>query len=278
MVEQFRRDGLVFDVVDEGPGDGDAVVLLHGFPADGSSWGRVTPHLHAAGLRTLAPDQRGYSRGARPARRRDYVLDELVADVVALMDTAELDTAHVVGHDLGGTVAWGLASAVPHRLRSLTVLSTPHPAAFVQAIGSSDQAMRSWYMLAAQLPVLPEVTLRRRLGRQLRRSGLSALDAARYAARMAEPGALSAALNWYRAMPWAMRSPTVRRIGVPTTYVWGNRDVALGRRGAELTVDFVTADYRFVELDAGHWLPEEHADEVAPHVLERVRGSHAEPA
>ena len=108
-MDSFRRDGLTFDVRDAGPRDGEPVVLLHGFPQDSAAWDRVAPALHQHGLRTLAPDQRGYSPMARPRGRAHYRLRETVGDVLALLDAAGLESAHVVGHDWGGIVAWGLA-------------------------------------------------------------------------------------------------------------------------------------------------------------------------
>jgi pimeloyl-ACP methyl ester carboxylesterase len=265
-VPALRRGSLTFDVRDEGPIDGEPVVLLHGFPEDSSSWSRVAPLLHGAGLRTVALDQRGYSPGARPLARGAYRLDFLVQDVLALLDVT--GPAHVVGHDWGGNVAWALAAWAPDRVRSLTVLSTPHPAALSRSLVRSDQALRSLYVGFFQLPELPEVLLGRAMPSLLRRSGVPAEDASRYAARMREPGALRAALHWYRALPLA-RTP-VASVTVPTTYVWGDRDPALGRRAAEDTERFVRAPYRFVELDAGHWLPEIAPAEVADAVADRV--------
>lgn len=267
---RYEHDGLTFDVRDEGPLDGEPVVLLHGFPQDSGAWHRVAPLLHGAGLRTLAPDQRGYSPGARPRGRTAYRLSLLVGDVVALIGQAGLDSAHVVGHDWGGGVAWGLGGRASAQVRSLTVLSTPHPAAITAAMLRSDQALRSWYMGVFQLPLVPEVLLRPGLAQLLRRGGLPAEDAAHYAARMSERGALSSALGWYRALPFSLSAP-VGRCRVPTTYVWGERDVALGRAAAERTADYVTGDYRFVPLKAGHWLPEKRPTEVAEAVIEQVR-------
>jgi pimeloyl-ACP methyl ester carboxylesterase len=109
-VDSFRRDGLTFDVRDAGPPDGEPVVLLHGFPQDSAAWDQVSPALHQAGLRTLAPDQRGCSPMARPRGRGRYRLRETTADVLALLDAAGLERAHVVGHDWGGMVAWALAA------------------------------------------------------------------------------------------------------------------------------------------------------------------------
>jgi pimeloyl-ACP methyl ester carboxylesterase len=263
-VQTYQRSGLTFDVRDRGPAAGEPVLLLHGFPQDSSCWRLVEPLLHAAGLRTLAPDQRGYSPGARPRRRADYRGRELVGDVLALLDAAGLDSAHVVGHDWGGAVAWQLAGLHPARVRSLTVLSTPHPRALAAAL-RGRQARKSLYMLFFQLPVIPELILSRRLEAVLLRTGLPADFAHSSAARMAEPGALTAALNWYRAIPLGRGEPQPH-CGVRTSYLWGNQDPFLGRRAAELTAGYVRAPYRFIELPAAHWLPETRPSQVATHI------------
>lgn len=286
-MERFTRGGLAFDVSDSGPPDGDCAVLLHGWPQDRSAWDRVTPLLNDAGLRTLSPDQRGYSPGARPRGRTAYRMAELVADVVALLDQAKLPRAHLVGHDWGGAVAWSVAQRHPERVRSLTVLSTPHPAALAWACRHGDQARRSWYMLAFQLPALPEAVLMRRLPRELRRLGLPPAESDRYAARFREAGAATGGLNWYRGMPASSglaatlrnalgrnrtgnsRSSS-RRITVPTSLVWGSADPALGRAAAEATRRWVASDYRFIELDAGHWLPETQPGPVADAIIARA--------
>lgn len=264
----FTRDDLTFDVTDEGPLDGPVVVLLHGFPVDRTSWDVVAPMLHQAGMRTLAPDQRGYSPGARPAGRAAYVMSELVGDVVALLDAAEVDHAHVVGHDWGGGVAWSIAGSVPERVATVTVLSTPHPGAMNRAFKTFGQARRSWYMAAFQVPWLPEQVLPRSFASGLRKSGLPAAKAEHYATRMREPGALTAGINWYRALP--LSRGAAHRVRVPATYVWGRHDPFLGRRAAELTAEHVIAPYEFVELDEGHWLPERAPRAVADAVIARV--------
>jgi len=271
-VDSFGRDGLTFDVRDAGPRDGGTAVLLHGFPQDGSAWDGVAPALHEAGLRTLAPDQRGYSPGARPSGRAAYRISECALDVVALLDAAGVRRAHVVGHDWGGAVAWALATRQPDRVHSLTVLSTPHPAALAWSFTHSGQGLRSWYMAFFQLPRLPERLVSLDLAGMLARSGLPPAQVERYVARMQEPGALTAALDWYRAMPASMRrAADARPVTVPTTYIWGRADFALGRVAAERTRRHVTGPYRFVELDAGHWLPETRPTPVATVILDQVQ-------
>jgi len=268
-ITTFSRDGLRFDVTDGGPPGGDVVVLLHGFPTDRTSWDRVSPRLHDAGLRTLAPDQRGYSPGASPSEREAYRLEELVADVLALVDASGRERVHVVGHDWGGAIAWLVAGNHPDRVATVTVLSTPHPAAMSRALKATlEQKRKSWYMAAFQLPWLPEHTFAAGFHSLLTRSGLPAEDRRRYAARLGRADALTGPIGWYRAA----RSSHVgaHRVEVPATYVWGSRDPFLGRTAAELTREHVGADYEFVELDAGHWLPETRDAESAAAILRRV--------
>jgi pimeloyl-ACP methyl ester carboxylesterase len=274
-MDSFSRGGLVFDVRDSGPADGEPVVLLHGFPQDSSAFDRMSPALHSAGLRTLAPDQRGYSPRARPRGRSAYRMREVVDDVLALLDAAGLSSAHVVGHDWGGIAAWALAAWHPWRVRTLTALSVPHPAAMTQTIAHSDQALRSSYIGFFQLPVVPERVLLAGGGTALRRGLLRGglpedlVDA--YVSRMREPGALTAALNWYRALPLGARTP-IGVVRVPTLHVWGAGDAFLGRAAVEASREFVDAAYALEVLEDGnHWIPELAADRTAELVTAHVR-------
>lgn len=267
----FTRDGLVFDVRDEGPEDGDVVVLLHGFPQRSSSWDLVVPRLHAAGLRTVAPDQRGYSPGARPRRRRDYRSEELQADVVALLELLDRPV-HLVGHDWGAVVGWLVAAHHPELLRSWTAVSVPHPAAMLRSFVTSDQLLRSWYMGLFQVPLLPERLLSSaRAEATLRAGGMSPESVARYRAEIVADGALPGGLAWYRGLPFSDPRTSLADVRVPTTMVWSDGDVALGRAGADLTARHVRAPYELVVLPGvSHWVPEEAPDALADAVLARV--------
>jgi pimeloyl-ACP methyl ester carboxylesterase len=271
-MDRFERSGLRFQVLDSGPADGVTVVLLHGFPQRPSCYDGVARRLNDAGLRTLVPTQRGYTASARPQRRRDYRTRELTDDVLALLDAAGVQRAHIVGHDWGGALAWAMARWHPDRTASVTVLSTPHPATMMDAFRGSNQALRSWYMAFFQLPLLPEILARRILAKTLRNTGLPAEYVETYVSAMAEPGALTGAINWYRGIPFSIRDP-VGRIKVPTTYIWGRHDVALNRFAAERTGAYVDGPYEFVDLDANHWLPETEPDTVADAIMNRVHGS-----
>lgn len=278
-MDQYHRGDLVFDVVDAGPRDGPVVVLLHGFPQRNSSWDAIIARLTAEGFRCLAPNQRGYSPGARPPRRRDYRMPELVDDVIALIDASGADRVHLVGHDWGAGVAWSMAAAAPAHLATVSALSVPHPIAFLRAMPRSRQGLASWYMYVNQLPRLPERLMlgRDRAGKPmiktLQRSGQSRAAAERDARAMAEPGALTAALNWYRAMPLSLSlaksRAAGRKITVPTLYVWSDRDIAITAKPAHDSANYVAGPYRFETLaGASHWLPEEKADVVADLLLE----------
>jgi pimeloyl-ACP methyl ester carboxylesterase len=268
-VDHFERDGLRFGVIDSGPRDAQTVVLLHGFPQQPRSFKQLAERLNAASLRTLIPNQRGYVKTARPKQRRAYAMAELAADVIALLDGAAIKRAHIVGHDLGGSQAWGLASWYPERAASLTVLSTPHPAAMAKAFRTSTQGLTSWYLAYFQLPFLPESLASLTMGRLLRNTELPPKFINIYLDTMADRGTLTGGLNWYRGLPYSGR-PSVGRIQVPTMYVWGNRDFALKRRAAELTADYVKGPYEFRELDSGHWLPETEPDTVAVAILDQA--------
>ena len=243
-MDQYSYMGFTFDVADAGEARAGTIVLLHGFPQTSYSWRRVTPILNEAGYRTVAPDQRGYSPGARPAARTVYRSSELIDDVVGLITRLNSGPVHLVGHDWGAAVAWGLAAERPDLIRTLTSVSVPHPAAFLKSLFSSDQLLKSWYMAAFQPPLLPDLLLTRVpvvLDEMMRRAGMDDEQIADVHRLVIDTGALSGALNWYRGMGMTAPDKLNRRVTVPTTHVWGAKDVALSRRGAELAEEYAPA-------------------------------------
>lgn len=271
-ISQIRHAGFTFDVIDSGPIDGDPVVLLHGFPQRATSWARVSERLHAAGLRTYALDQRGYSPGARPRSRFGYRSTELVGDVAALIDEIGRPV-HLVGHDWGAAVAWSVAAHHPDSLRTLTAVSVAHPGAFIKSMFSSTQLLKSYYMLLFQLPFLPEWMLSRPNGfgeKMLRGAGMDSEMIHTFRREIVADGALRGGLGYYRSM-FLTPGELNHHITVPTTYIWSDGDAALGRRGAELTPAYVSAPYELIVLEgATHWLPDQNPDDVAAGVLKRV--------
>ncbi|GAC1341652.1 MAG: alpha/beta fold hydrolase [Candidatus Dormibacteria bacterium] len=270
---RLKANGLLFDAAALGPPDGELVLLLHGFPQTGMAWRAVMRRLATAGYRAVAPDQRGYSPGARPAEVEAYAVAHLRADVLAMASALGARGFHVVGHDWGGVVAWSLAAEAPDRVRTVTVLSTPHPRALRDALRSSDQAMRSAYIPVLRLPLLPELALGLGGGQVLRGmlqlTGLPAPLSASYARAMTAGGALTGALNWYRALDFGERA--AGPIQVPATYVWGERDPVFSPAASRATEAQLSGDHSMVPLvGAGHWLPETRAAEVAGAVIARA--------
>lgn len=263
---------LVLDAVAAGPPDGDVVVLLHGFPQGSWSWRGVWPALVGAGWRVVVPDLRGYSPDARPEGLEHYRMPVLVGDVLAVLDHVGAVQAHVVGHDWGAAIAWQLAARHPDRVRTLTAVSVPHPLAFAEALRSDpDQQARSQYMRDWRSPDAEESLLDAGLTGVL--GGIPAVDAEHYLSRLRRPGALTAALAYYRAQSRADLEG-LGPVRAPTLHVWSDGDTALGPTAAHATGEHVAGPYRFELLHGiSHWVPEQAPDRLAALLLEHLRDS-----
>ena len=266
---------LVFDVATCGAEDGPLVLLLHGFAESFHMWRAQMPALAAAGYRAVAPSQRGYSAGARPDTREpaNYSFDHLMNDALSLVAACgnARGRFHVVGHEWGGSIAWGIADHCPERIASLTVLSRPHPNAFNRALAAPDgeQKRRSshhWWFLEADATgrILSDDS--RWLRERLKANNVPEAAIAEHVAVLGNPDAMEAALTWYRARG-AIRTP-IGAIKVPTLYIWGNADDTVGRMAAEGTGEFVAAPYQFVELPGvGHFAADQAPDQVTALLL-----------
>jgi pimeloyl-ACP methyl ester carboxylesterase len=270
-VIEVKARGLVFDVHEGGPEDGEPVLLLHGFPQDSREFDLILPRLHAAGLRTYALDQRGCSPGARPSDVAAYAMTSVTLDAIAVLDALGIEKAHVVGHDWGAQVGWQLAARHADRVRTLTAISVPHPRALLLAmrVRPSQQA-RLAYFKVFQAPFTEKLLLAQHalaLRLMLRPLGMRAEQ---YVAAMREPGRLTGGLNWYRAFSRAQ----VVKLGpvtVPTTFVWSDADGVVGRTAVLRTRDWVQADYQLVVMrGVSHWVPEQAPNELADAVLARI--------
>jgi pimeloyl-ACP methyl ester carboxylesterase len=269
----IEANGFVFESRRAGPSDGAPVILLHGFPQSSLEWEAQLAALGEAGYRAVAPDLRGYSPGARPLEVDAYQLDDLTSDVYAMADALGFERFHVVGHDWGAAIAWNVAMVDPQRIISLTAVSVPHPVAFALALANDpEQREKSQYIQFFQQAGVAEQTLLANdaaLLRGIYGSGPASAHADSYVQLLSEPGALTAALNYYRAL--GLTGTGGSRVVVPTLYVWSTGDTALGRYGAELTADYVDGPYRFVVIeDVSHWVPEDAADEMSRLLLEHL--------
>jgi len=254
-------------------GSGPLVLLLHGFPEFWYSWRHQIPALAAAGFRVLAPDLRGYNLSDKPAGVAAYRLELLLEDLIELIRHAGEENAVLVGHDWGGVLAWHLAMYHPHIVNKLIVLNAPHPAAYWRELRSWEQLRKSWYVLFFQVPGLPEQVLGAgdfdALDRMLRRNTVHAEaftreDVRLYKQALARPGALTAALNYYRALryPKERGSQDTIAIQAPTLLLWGEQDSYLTSRLTEGLNAWVP-DLRVVRFpDASHFVQNDVPERV----------------
>jgi pimeloyl-ACP methyl ester carboxylesterase len=255
--ETIAANGLHFNVATAGDGDRLAL-LLHGFPETSFSWRHQIPYLANLGYRVWAPDLRGYGRTSRPIGVKEYAIEKLCDDVAGLIDASGAKHVSIVAHDWGGGIAWTFATRRIRPIERLAVLNCPHPACMQQGMRSPAQLRKSWYMFFFQIPWVPEALFGARHAKGVGDAILNmAVDKSRfpeevlavYRDNAAEPGALTAMMNYYRAMFRGMRelmSTPMPRIEVPTLLIWGEEDLALGKEltfGTDRYVDDLTVRY-----------------------------------
>jgi pimeloyl-ACP methyl ester carboxylesterase len=250
---------------------GEPVLLLHGFPETSHAWTEVMLELERAGYTCLAPDQRGYSPGARPLGVQEYALPRLVGDVIALADAHGFERFHLVGHDWGSAVGCTLLRKHAARVLSWCALSIPHLASYVAGLEHPEQREKAKYIEHFLVPGLAEQSLAQDDFAALRAEWAQHCPdkAEEYISLLSQPGALTAALSWYRAnfaqgMP---QGPLQFDVCTPTLTLWGNRDPAVGRPAHLLERSLMKGPYRFVEWDAGHWLVHERRSDVIRELL-----------
>ena len=264
----IKTNGINLHVVQAGPQGGPLVILLHGFPEFWYGWRKQIDYLVAQGFRVWAPDQRGYNLSDKPKGIAAYNLDELSADVVGLIDAAGQEKCLLVGHDWGAGVAWWTACKYPERLSKMVILNVPHHKVFRKTVNTNpEQRRKSWYFGFFQLPFLPEVIVSLGMARALKTSSrpgtFTDADIAEYRQAWAQPGALTAMINWYRA---ALKTPPKQqpdsRVKVRTLILWGKNDVALISAMAQESVE-LCAEGRLVYFDdATHWIAHEEPERV----------------
>jgi pimeloyl-ACP methyl ester carboxylesterase len=270
-MRRIAGDGVTLAVLDEGAGQ--PVLLIHGFPDSHRLWRHQMRALTGAGMRAIAPDLRGFGESGRPAAVSDYAVGRSVADMIALLDALEIERAHVVGHDWGGAVAWVLATFAPERVEKLVVLSVPHP--MVLREPSMEQREKSWYMLLFQFEGVAEELLRRDDWALLRTSLRGNGDLDSYIADLSRPGALTAALNWYRAGAHPSGELGDRRdlppVQAPTMGVWSTGDDYL-IESMPASAEHVAAPFRYERVEgASHWLQLDQPERVNELLLDFLR-------
>jgi pimeloyl-ACP methyl ester carboxylesterase len=262
-VRRVAADGVTLAVLDEG--EGTPVLLLHGFPDSSRLWRHQIPALVGAGLRAIAPDLRGFGESDKPEDVEAYAVRHSVADLVAILDELGLERAHVVGHDWGAGVAWALAAFVPARVDRLVVMSVGHPNTLREP--SLEQREKGWYQLLFQFPGVAEEFVRRDDWRLFRAMLRGDGDTDRYVADLARPGALTAALNWYRANAAPAqeleRTRPFPSVAAPTMGLWSTGDNYLTEESMLGSAAHVTGAWRYERIEgASHWLQLDAPDRV----------------
>jgi pimeloyl-ACP methyl ester carboxylesterase len=257
-------NGLSFSVEGTG-GDGTSVLLLHGFPDSKALWRHQIPALAAAGYRVIAPDLRGFGASDRPEGVEHYRMELLASDVLGILDALGIGSATVVGHDWGSALGWGLAGLAPERVGRFVALSVGHPSTYFVDL---RQLELSWYMLFFQFVGVAEEALRRDGWMLLREWLRNPVDIERYVADLDRPGALTAALNYYRAniSPESFGGAAAIElppIGCPVLGVWSDGDIGCGEAQMLASAKQVSGRWRYHRIrGAGHWIPLDAPEEL----------------
>jgi len=276
--EYVSTNGIRLHVVMAGPRNGLPVVLLHGFPESWLCWAKQWYVFAEAGCRVIIPDQRGYNLSDKPEGVKAYKLHILVDDIIGLIDALGYEKVDLVGHDWGAAIGWVLANKHPEKLHHLGILNVPHPAVMRRfLLRDWEQICRSWYIFLFQLPSAPEAAMRagnwRGLSRAMRGSGkthsFTNQDIESYKVAWSRPGAITAMINWYRAVlryqPALPKDPHIR---VPTLMLWGMRDIALSHRMARPSLDYCDTGKLVLFPDATHWVQRDAAEDVNRFLLD----------
>ncbi|MCJ7623227.1 MAG: alpha/beta hydrolase [Anaerolineaceae bacterium] len=267
-----------FHAVVAGPRDGRLLVLLHGFPEHWYSWRSQIPPLAEAGYHVVAYDQRGYNRSDKPRGVSAYTSDELSADIMGIIHALGYETAVIVGHDWGGAIAWSFAMHYPDATERLIVMNAPHPKAMQRELQAGwEQRRMSWYMLFFQIPIIPEALLTFSPPKTAQfffektavcPGAFSSAELDTMAVALAQPSAMTAMLNWYRAMLLRPSSKPLQSIDAPALLIWGEGDMALSK-GLTYGLDDWISDLqvRYIS-ECGHWVQNEAPGEVNKMILE----------
>ncbi|HEY4386400.1 MAG TPA: alpha/beta hydrolase [Ktedonobacteraceae bacterium] len=262
-------NGIRMHYVTEGTGP--LIVLLHGFPEFWYSWRQQIPYLAQRGYQVVAPDLRGYNESDKP--RTGYDIPTLLRDIVGLIRGQGQEKAIIIGHDWGGALAWAFALAYPDRTGRLVVLNAPHPQAFQRELRTPKQLRKSWYIFAFQIPWLPEYLLCRDHAAAIakmiydsavHKEAFPSEVLAHYRDAMSKPGALRAAISYYRSLFRNPRSGSTagKIITAPTLLIWGEQDIALDIALTEGLESWVPHLQVRRIADSGHWVSQEKPEQV----------------
>lgn len=255
--------------------NGELVVFLHGFPESSIIWEKTMLKLAALGYRCIAPDQRGYSDGARPIGYQNYSFRKLASDVIGFAESTGCSGKfHLVGHDIGAALGWNVVTLYPERIQTWTAMSVPHWPAYKWALENDPiQKEKGAYVGHFMQPDVPEAILAKNDYAILHQlwTGFDQTIVDEYMKIFTQPSARTAVINWYRGIMLTEEHISYGKISTPTLFIWGNEDLAIGRASVEKSHEYMTGYYNFCELNAGHWLNEFNEPEVSELIIEHIK-------
>ena len=273
FADVFIKENLTFTCRVGGmKNSGDTVILLHGFPETSRMWYELIKVLSSNNYRVVAPDQRGYSQRARPLKVSDYKINKLTQDVVNLADAFKANRFHLIGHDWGAAVGWVLSSVCKDKIITYSALSVPHLDAFSDAISNNKiQKKKSYYIKLFRIKFLPELYFKilnyYNLKTIWRSSNKKEIKS--YLSVFSQKNALTATLNWYRAT----NLKSTRKIGnifVPVLMIYGKRDIAIGEKAVNETINYIKASYTLKKINSSHWLIQDSFNLVSSNILNHL--------
>lgn len=270
---KIQINDLEFDCRLAGNQSNTMLVFLHGFPETSHMWIPLMEHMASEGYFCIAPDLRGYSKNACPRGRKNYKIDLLCSDIVAITSSFGKNAYHLIGHDWGAVIGWKLVFDSPNKILSWTSLSVPHIKGFMEAINtSSDQQYRSRYIKRFQWPLFPEYQIRKKdfqiFKKLWKNSSKEEID--NYLKVFRRKRSLTASLNYYRANFDFKKAFNIGKISTPTLFIWGNKDMALGQDAVQYGHQYIVGPYTFIELDTGHWLVQTAFKEILQQLKKHI--------
>ena len=254
---------------------GDTVILLHGFPETSRMWYELIKVLNSKNYRVIAPDQRGYSSGARPPNVKDYKINNLTQDIINIAEAFEVSKFHLIGHDWGAAVGWALSSMFKKWIISYSALSVPHLDAFSNAISNNKiQIKKSYYIKLFRIRFFPELYFKMLNYYNLKNLWKSSnkKEIKSYLSVFSQKNALKMALHWYRAT----NLKSTRKIGnifVPVLMIYGKRDIAIGEKAVNETINYIKAPYTLKKINSSHWLVQDSFDLVSSNILNHLESN-----
>lgn len=279
QIKKIRTGELEFDCRVSGDEENRLIIFLHGFPETSHMWINLMEKLSTLGYFCVAPDMRGYSKNACPKGVKNYTIKKLCDDILNIADSFNANKFHLIGHDWGAVIGWNVVYQNPDRVISWTALSVPHPRGFTKAIKmDKEQRKKSRYIGWFQFPLIPEIMFRKNNFEKFRRlwKNSSPEEQEEYLSVFKRKRTLTAALNYYRALG-RRKKPQIGDITRPTLFIWGKKDLAIGRVAAENNHKYMQGDYTFLELEGGHWLMQTNFSEVEKAVLEHLANNRSTP-